>query len=286
MDPKSLQRLRRSVPHVKWKLRPRRHVELGPNASYSAHQPDEPVDLRPCLRIQSACVSDRPSSQDQRIRPIPHGVPKLLSDERHEWVKHDEDLVEHPGRDFPTLGIDRSPLLAAGNGLDQLQIPVAKAGPDKMVDRVGALVETQLGKGDVERLDRLHRFADDPSVDGEIGDRRLDRLRGADIVGLAEARGVPQLGREVAITFDPFFIELDVPPLAFHRGQSESQGIGAVTVDDPERIDRIAFRLRHLLALGVANQAVEIERLPGPLPHEMIALHRHSGVPEEDDVEA
>src|SRR3954468_18039259 len=42
----------------------------------------------------------------------------------------------------------------------------------------------------------------------------------------------------------------------------------------------------HLAALGVAHQAVQIERLPRPLAHELIALHRHAGVPEEDDVEA
>ena len=36
----------------------------------------------------------------------------------------------------------------------------------------------------------------------------------------------------------------------------------------------------------VADQAVEVERLPRPLSHELEALHRHPRVPEEQDVEA
>jgi valyl-tRNA synthetase len=39
---------------------------------------------------------------------------------------------------------------------------------------------------------------------------------GADAVHLQEARGVPQLGREVAVALDALLIELDVAALAFH----------------------------------------------------------------------
>ena len=72
-------------------------------------------------------------------------------------------------------------------------------------------------------------------------------LRRADAVHLQEARGVPQLGREVAIALDALLIELDVAALAFHRRQREAQGVGAIFVDQAERIDRIALRLGHLL---------------------------------------
>ena len=108
----------------------------------------------------------------------------------------------------------------------------------------------------------------------------------ADAVHLQEARGVPQLGGEVAVALDALLIELDVAALAFHRRQREAQRVGAIFVDQAERVDRVALRLGHLLALGVADQAVEVERLPRPLAHELEALHRHAGIPEEDDVEA
>jgi hypothetical protein len=79
---------------------------------------------------------------------------------------------------------------------------------------------------------------------------------------LQEARGVPQLGGEVAVALDPLLIELDVAALAFHRRQREAQRVGAIFVDQAERIDRIALRLGHFLPVRVADQAVEIERLP------------------------
>src|SRR5205085_8097436 len=85
---------------------------------------------------------------------------------------------------------------------------------------------------------------------------------------------------------DALLIELDVAPLALHRGEREAQGVRAVLVDQAERVDGIALGLGHLPALGVADETVEIERLPGPLAHELEALHRHARIPEEDDVEA
>src|SRR3546814_16643218 len=50
-------------------------------------------------------------------------------------------------------------------------------------------------------------------------------------------------------------------------------------------IDDIALRLRHLRAVGRADEAVEVERLPRHVAHELHPLHRHAGVPEEEDVE-
>ena len=134
---------------------------------------------------------------------------------------------------------------------------------------------------------RLDHLADDPAVDRQLGRGRGDavptrRCRCA----WQEARGVPQLGREVAIALDALLIELDVAALAFHRRQGEAQRVGAILVDQAERIDRIALRLGHLLALRVADQAVEVERLPRHLVHELHALHRHARIPEEQDVEA
>ena len=52
---------------------------------------------------------------------------------------------------------------------------------------------------------------------GKLGLGRGDALRRADAVALQEARGVPQLGREVAVALDALLIELDVAALAFHR---------------------------------------------------------------------
>ena len=91
---------------------------------------------------------------------------------------------------------------------------------------------------------------------------RAQRGARANAVGLAEARGVPQLGREVAIAFDAALIHLDVAALAFHRRHEEAQRIGAILVDQDQRIDDIALGLGHLLPVGGADESVQIERLP------------------------
>src|SRR3546814_17933297 len=92
----------------------------------------------------------------------------------------------------------------------------------RAVDGVGAFVEAKLGHGEIERLHRLHRLADDPAVDGERGLGRLDRPARADAVRLAEARRVPELGGEVAIALPPLLIELAVAALALPRAQAEN----------------------------------------------------------------
>src|ERR1700722_6284747 len=105
-------------------------------------------------------------------------------------------------------------------------------------------------------------------------------------VHLREARSVPELGREIAVAFDSGFAELDVPALRRHRGEREAQRIGAEAVDEVERVNDVALRLRHLRALLVAHEGVEVELVEGDLPLEVEAHHHHPRNPEEDDVEA
>ena len=57
-------------------------------------------------------------------------------------------------------------------------------------------------------------------------------------------------------------------------------------VDDVERVDDVALRLRHLLAFGVADQSVYIHLAEGHFARELDAHHDHAGDPKEDDVEA
>ena len=104
-------------------------------------------------------------------------------------------------------------------------------------------------------------------------------------VHLGEAGGVPELGREVAIALDARGRELDVAALRRHGGQREAQRIGAVLVDQLQRVDDVALRLRHLRALLVANDGVDVDVPERHLVHEVEAHHHHPGDPEEDDVE-
>ena len=53
-----------------------------------------------------------------------------------------------------------------------------------------------------------------------------------------------------------------------------------------ERVDDVALGLRHLLALGIAHQAVDVDLAERDVAHELDAEHDHAGDPEEQDVEA
>src|SRR6266481_2041371 len=86
----------------------------------------------------------------------------------------------------------------------------------------------------------------------EVFDRRA-------IVHLGEAAGVPELGREIAVALDALGRQLDVAALCRHRGEREAQRVGAEVVDQMQRIDDVALRLRHLGALLVADERMDVD---------------------------
>ena len=69
-------------------------------------------------------------------------------------------------------------------------------------------------------------------------------------------------------------------------GRFLHQRIEIDAVDQVERVEGVALRLRHLLALGVAHDGVDVDVAERHLAGEMQARHDHAGDPEEDDVEA
>ena len=143
------------------------------------------------------------------------------------------------------------------------------------------------------------------------------------VVHLGEARGVPELGGEVAVALHHLERELDVAPLRRHGGQREAQRVGAVgrdaggvvlarvagdavgvllvhqpvdalldqpvevdAVDDVQGVHDVALGLGHLLPALVADEGVDVDVAERDLLHEVEPHHQHARDPEEDDVEA
>ena len=137
------------------------------------------------------------------------------------------------------------------------------------------------------------------------------------------ARGVPELVAEVAVALDAADVEGDVARQRGERGERHAQGVRAIggnavgellagrllngrrkarlhqaagalldqfleadAIDQVERVEDVAFRLRHLLAFRVPDQAVDVDFTERHVLHEVQAQHDHAGDPEEDDVEA
>src|SRR6516162_4028125 len=76
--------------------------------------------------------------------------PKLLGDERHEWMQQLEYLVAHPGNHGSGLVL-RGRVTLGQNRLGKLEIPIAETVPDKTVHCRCSFVEPAA-------LDRLGDF--------------------------------------------------------------------------------------------------------------------------------
>ena len=114
-----------------------------------------------------------------------------------------------------------------------------------------------------------------------------DRSRAAHaLVHLGEARGVPELGREVAVAFDALVDSLMSRPCAAMAASVKRSASAPYSSMSAERVHDVALRLRHLLPLLVAHEGVDVDVAERHLLHEVQPHHHHAGDPEEDDVEA
>src|SRR3989442_723709 len=167
------------------------------------------------------------------------------------------------------------------------------------------------------------QLADDPAVDVGKLDRRalVEAAVLARGVHQDEAGRVPQLVAEIAVALAAAQVEAERAREARQRGEREAQRVGAErrdaarkmradvsldllpvlalqqphrgffqqlveadAVDEIDRGDRVALRLRHLLALGVAHDGVDVDVAERHLAGEVPGHHHHARHPEADDV--
>ena len=206
----------------------------------------------------------------------------------------------------------------------QLQIPVAEVVPGELVQGTGRIIEAVVGERALDRLDRAAEARADPAV----GDRQLDGRAGRRGRALPEAHGdearrIPQLVTEVAVTADARQVEADVAARGGDRGEGEAQRVGPMgrdagwvllasraldrrrelrlhepggaflqqlferdAIDDVERIDHVALGLGHLVAVLIADEPGDVDVAERHVTHELQSHHHHARDPEEDDVEA
>ena len=83
-------------------------------------------------------------------------------------------------------------------------------------------------------------------------------------------------------------LELDRHPHVLRIGreirEAEPQRVGPELVDHVERIDAVALRLRHRLAVAVENLGRDVHLVERHLAHVVQAGEHHPRDPERDDV--
>ena len=77
-------------------------------------------------------------------------------------------------------------------------------------------------------------------------------------VHLTQTRDIPELRGEIATLFDLFFVVANILTAGRDAHQTKSQAVGAVFINQLERIWRVAQRLGHLSPAFVTDQACEI----------------------------
>ncbi len=146
-------------------------------------------------------------------------------------MQHREYLVEDIGDRRVRFGARRPLDAALKHRLGEFEMPVAKDAPGEAIGRVGGVVEAKGFDGAGGLVHRLGGLAENPAVELAANGGGIEAGDAPAAVHFGEARGVPQLGRKIAIAFDAGGRELDVAALRRHRRQREAQGVGAVAVD-------------------------------------------------------
>ena len=182
--------------------------------------------------------------------------------------------------------------------LDQLEVPVAQLAVDEVV-------QAERGVGEVVALDPpvdLGPGALEAREDPAVLDRRRRRRR-AHVRPHPEQdqpSGVPQLVRELQALGEPLLAEADVLGRG-HDVQAPADGVRAVgreltaalehgrprpALDQVERVDPGAERLRHPPAVGRLDDRVHVDVGERHLAAELDPQHDHPRHPQEDDVPA
>ena len=101
-----------------------------------------------------------------------------------------------------------------------------------------------------------------------------------------EAESVPYFVVEVSALFAQGVIKEYVVAGRGREHHTHTHAVGTVTVDEIDRVGRVAERFGHLTAYFIAHDTGKVNVLEWHLALVFISGHNHTGYPEEDDVGA
>ena len=205
-------------------------------------------------------------------------LPELFGDEGHEGMEHAQEGVEVVNYFRKGAAVDGRAVC----GLDHLEVPGGELVAEETVDRHEGFGDSELGEEVVDFGDGGGELAPEP-FGGHAADFGLFESF-VHAPALDEAEGVPDFVAEVAALLHELVVVHDVVAGGGGEHQAHADAVGAIVADEVEGVGRVAERLAHLAADGVADDACEVNVVEGLLAHVFIAGHDHAGHPEEDDV--
>ena len=299
----------------------RRQVQLGTDPAYALDHALQPGDMVLGFGIRLAGRGKRREHDgfafetQQRV----DALPDFLGDERHDRVQGPERGLEHVQQRVARGGADGL-VFRLERGLGQFEVPVAVLAPGKFIKCLRSEVQAVVGHLVFHLGYHAVHARQDPAIDRARV--RCGPDGSVFCLHQNETGGVPQLVAEIAVAFDAAEIETDVAPGRGECGKGKAQGVGAEgrdavrellagrlfngrchlrlhqargafldqgfqldAVDQVDRVEHVALGLRHLLAVRVADQAVDVHFSERHVVHELEAHHDHAGNPEKDDVE-
>ncbi len=130
----------------------------------------------------------------------------------------------------------------------------------------------------------MRQLAREPAVGSRSCGRALDIL--VNFPAFNQTESVPDFVAEVATVFTQFVVKQNVVAGRCGLHQAHTDTVGAVGLNELDRVGRVAERFTHLAAKLVAHNTCEVNVVERLLADVLVAGHNHAGNPEENNVGA
>ena len=210
-------------------------------------------------------------------------APDLFGNKRSKGVHQLQYLFQNVSQYRQSPGFFRR-RISVQRGLCQLDIPIAKIAPDKIVQLRVSHAEFVFFQIAVDFFNRLVEFVQYPFVGGSVVKATHFRQIYALCVHQNEPGSIPQFVQEIPAGLHFVFAEADIRSGSYAGSQTEAQCVGSVFVYKHYGVDAVTQGFGHLSALGVTNDTVDQHFGEGYFAHMFQSAENHSGDPEEDDV--
>ena len=227
---------------------------------------------------------NRPGRSCQIITGVRQMLPQMFSNKRHERVKKCQHACQCMNK-YILCNLSVLIVRPIETVLSQFNIPVTEIIPGEVINVISGCPQFKLIQVPAYIFNGTVEAVENPAV----CQSKIRRVRNEGFLIIVQIHngklsGIPQLIGKVTVSFYLFIVETHIIAWCITGYQSEAQRIGAIFINNFQRINAIAKGLGHLTALRVANQTMDKYVSERHFMHKFHGHEHHTGYPEEDDV--